>query len=90
MFEKRVELGLLETLVLDDVIRTTFGITEGTVGFFEFEPDSGDFAGTSRTFNFVQETGATFGSTVPALGNSTALRTGQSRRLGDLKDSTRA
>jgi Leucine-rich repeat (LRR) protein len=90
VFEETIELGLLETVVLDDVIRATFGITEGTVGFLEFEPVSGDYAATSRTFNFVQETGATFGSTVPALGNSTALRAGQSKRIGDLKDSTRA
>ncbi len=90
VFEETVELGFLQTIVFEDVIRSAFEIMEGTLGFLEFEPDSGDFAATSRTFNFVQTTGATFGSTVPALGKSTALRSGQSRRIGDLKDSTNA
>jgi len=90
VFEKQVELRLLETVVFDDVIRSAFGISGDSLGFLEFTPDNGSFAATSRTFNFVQQTGATFGSTVPALGSSSALRPGQSKRIGDLKDSTRA
>ncbi len=87
-YEKEIELGLLETVTIPDVIRSAFEITTDAIGFLEFEPTSGLFAVTSRMFTRVGGSPATFGTTVPVVGRSLALRQGQTRRIGGLPDST--
>jgi hypothetical protein len=85
--ETQIELGLLASVTLADVVRTTFGVTSNSEGYLEFVPENGIFAVTSRTFT---RGSATFAAGVPAVGRSLALRPGQSRRLGGLSDSTSA
>jgi len=88
MIEKEIELGLLQTWVGADIVRTFFGIETGTIGHLLFVPTSGEFAATSRTYTTALGTAGTFGSAVPSQGLSIALRPGQSRRIGALPDST--
>ena len=87
--EKEISLGLLQSVVFDDVLRTAFGLQNDAVGHIVFTPSTDAFAITSRTYTIVTGSPATFGSAVPALGASVALRPGQTRRVGGLQDSTR-
>ncbi len=87
--ERELDLGLLQTSVMSDVVRSVFGIETDTVGHLVFLPSTGAFAATSRTYTIVEGSPATFGSTVPALGSSLSLRRGQSRRIGALQDTTK-
>jgi Leucine-rich repeat (LRR) protein len=88
VMEKEVELGLLQTASMSDVVRTVFGIDTTTVGHLVFVPQAGEFSVTSRTYTTVAGSPATYGSTVPAIGRSIAIRPGQSRRIGALSDTT--
>jgi Leucine-rich repeat (LRR) protein len=87
--EKNVELALMSSSVWTDVVRSAFGIESDVVGHLVFTPVSGAYSVTSRTYTVVSGSGGTFGSAVPALGGSLAIRSGQSRRIGGLDDSTR-
>jgi hypothetical protein len=87
--ETRISLGILESVVFPDVLRSAFSLESDAVGHIVFIPSSGAFALTSRTYTTVSGSPATYGSSVPALGRSIALRPGQSRRVGGLQDSTR-
>ncbi|MGK2857163.1 MAG: leucine-rich repeat domain-containing protein [Thermoanaerobaculia bacterium] len=87
--EKEISLGLLQSVVFGDVLRSAFNLENDAVGHIVFTPASDAFAITSRTYTTVSGSPATFGSSVPALGSSIALRPGQSRRVGGLQDSTR-
>lgn len=89
VIERPIDLGLLQTSVMVDVVRTVFGIETDTIGHIVFSPSNGAFAATSRTYTIVEGSPATFGSSVPALGQSLALRRGQSRRIGALQDTTK-
>jgi Leucine-rich repeat (LRR) protein len=89
VIEKQVELGLLETAVMDDVVRETFGIETDTIGHIELVPTTGAFAVTSRTYTTTPDSPATFGSAVPAIGRSLSIRPGQSMRIGALSDTTK-
>jgi len=88
VMEKEIELGLLQTATMKDVVRNTFGIETTSLGHMVFVPVSGDFSLTSRTYTIVAGSPATFGSTVPAIGQSIAIRPGQARRIGALSDTT--
>ncbi len=90
LMEKEIEIGMLQTASMSDVVRTVFGIETDTVGHLTFIPTAGEFAVTSRTYTIVEGSPATFGSTVPAIGQSKSIRPGQARRIGALGDSTRA
>jgi Leucine-rich repeat (LRR) protein len=88
VMEKEVELGLLQSASMTDVVRSVFGIETTTVGHLVFIPVAGEFSVTSRTYTTVAGSPATYGSTVPAIGLSMAIRPGQSRRIGALSDTT--
>ncbi|MBI2212828.1 MAG: hypothetical protein HYU52_04205 [Acidobacteria bacterium] len=87
--EKEISLGLLQSVVFDDVLKSAFGLENDAVGHIVFTPSSDAYALTSRTYTTVSGSPATYGSAVPALGVSVALRPQQSRRVGGLQDSTR-
>lgn len=89
MVEREIELGLLQTFIGTDVVRTLFGIESDTIGHLLFVPSSGEFAATSRTYTTAVGNPGTFGTAVPAQGLSISLKPGQSRRIGALPDSTR-
>ena len=65
--EKEIVLAPFESAVMDDVIQSTFGIDVDTLGHLVFEPVSGQFAATSRTYTSVEGSPATYGSAVPAM-----------------------
>lgn len=87
--EKRIALGLLQTAMFDDVLSSAFGVTSDLVGHFLLIPESGEFSVSSRTYTITRGAPATYGSSVPALGISTALRSRQARRICGLEDTTR-
>ena len=47
--ERDIALGLRESLVLNDVIATSFPDLTNSLGYLEFRPDQGAFSMTSRT-----------------------------------------
>lgn len=88
-FEHDIALGPKQSAVLSDVVSGTFGVTGDSMGYLVFMPDTGTFALASRTFATVGANPGTFGTGVPALGFSSALRTGDSRPIAGLSDAAR-
>ncbi len=86
VLKKKLEIGLLGTAVLEDVVRNTFGVTSDSVGFLKLVPENGSFAVTSHTYTLSADGSQTYGMAVPAVGTTNALRPGQSRRIGGLND----
>jgi Leucine-rich repeat (LRR) protein len=102
--DESVSLDPLQTLAIDDVITTLFQRSTDSVGYIVLTPDQpaddqsslppqcqgARFVATSRTYTTVAGSSATYGTAVPALSTSWALRQGQSRRIASLDDSTLA
>src|SRR5260370_501661 len=88
--DRQVSLGLRQSSVVSDVIGTLFGITSDTVGFLLFTPVTGSYAITSRTYTTMSGPRGTFGTEVPVLAVSSALKAGQVRRIAALEDSSDA
>jgi hypothetical protein len=80
-----------ETRVIKDVVTQLFNVPAPSVGYLLFTPDQpARIALSSRTYTTVQNDIATFGTGVPTLPMSAALRKGESRVFGGLDDSTHA
>jgi len=82
--ERDIALGGGESAVLDDVVGTSFPDLGDSFGYLEFKPRQGTFSLTSRTFATAPALKGTFGTAVPALPRSSALRLGQSRTIAGL------
>ncbi len=87
--DRAVTLGAHQSTNLADVIGTFFG-QAATSGYLLFAPVTGTFAVTSRTYSTVGSNPATYGTAVPALALSAALRMGSFRAIAALEDSARA
>jgi hypothetical protein len=73
------------SLMVVDVIGTSFPDLNEPLGYIEFEPrDGGSFSLTSRTFATQPGIQGTFGTGVPVLPRSAALRLGQSKIITGL------
>jgi hypothetical protein len=89
LLEKNVTLSEGETYVYDDVVSSLFEATVPSLGSIEIAPDPDvDLTVTSRTYTTVWDSLATYGTGVPTLSSSEALRLGQSIVIGGLEDST--
>jgi hypothetical protein len=82
-----IALGARQSNVIHDVIGTLFGSTADSVGYLLFTPITGTFAITSRTYTTVGGGAATFGTGVPTLAASGALKAGAMQSIGSLEDS---
>jgi hypothetical protein len=90
LVERSISLSGFETRVISDVTTTFFGLGDGAVGYILYVPGSGDVVITSRTYTTVSGAAATFGTAVPTVPASYALRAGQARRFGGFSDAAQA
>jgi hypothetical protein len=84
--DRQVTLGAHQTDSLADVIGSLFGLSS-TSGYLLFTPATGTFAVTSRTYATIGSNPATYGTAVPALATSAALKVGSLRAIAALEDS---
>ena len=82
--ERDVALAVRESLILEDIIGQSFPDLGSSLGYLEFKPHGGAFSLTSRTFATVPGLQGTYGTAVPALPRSAALRLGQSKIIAGL------
>ncbi|MEA2239142.1 MAG: hypothetical protein QOC81_3866 [Thermoanaerobaculia bacterium] len=87
--DRQVTLGAHQSENLADVIGTLFGLSS-TSGYLLFTPAAGTFAITSRTYATVGSNPATYGTAVPAMATSAALKLGALRAIASLEDSALA
>lgn len=89
VIERSLELDAGQTVTFEDVVGSLFEATRPSLGHVELVPSDGsELAMSSRTYTTVTGSDQTFGTGVPALPPSFALRRGQSIVLGGLEDST--
>lgn len=88
--DRQITLGARQSSIVSDVIGTLFGAPNGSVGFLLFTPVTGTFAVTSRTYTTVAGQTSTFGTGVPTLAASAALKAGALRPIGPIDDTSRA
>ncbi len=86
VIDKTINLNPLQTGTYVDVTTTLFGITTPHVGYMTFTPTAGNFAVTSRNYSTPVGSNATFGTAVPILALTSALRPTQVRRIGGIED----
>jgi hypothetical protein len=89
MVEQQVTLGSKETKVMNDVI-SSFNLSGDSVGYLTFTPTAGAIAANSRTFMAVAGKPDSFGSSVPTLSSTSALRRGGTRAIAALSDAARS
>ena len=87
-FTRGFTLGSRQAMIINDIVGSFFGGANGSVGFIVFEPTNGDFAITSRTYTTVAGGAATFGTGVPTLARSAALKRGSVRAIASLDDTS--
>jgi hypothetical protein len=87
-FTQSVLLAAGQTLVSNDVVADLFGVTPPSIGYLVFTPAASTFAVTSRTYNAVPGSTATYGTSAPTVALSSGLTVGQSRRICGLLDSS--
>ncbi|HEU5161674.1 MAG TPA: hypothetical protein VFV54_00880, partial [Thermoanaerobaculia bacterium] len=88
--DRTVQLAAGETRRYEDVTRSLFQIDENTIGYIVLLPGGAAVRATSRTYNFVPATSATYGTSVPAIPASMAIRTGALRRIGGIDEAALA
>jgi len=74
----------------EDIVGSLFNAPSGSIGYLVFDPSRGSFATMSRTFATVGAAPGSFGSGVPTIPLSSALRRGQSRTISGLEISSLA
>ncbi|MEO6259756.1 MAG: hypothetical protein ABIP63_05370, partial [Thermoanaerobaculia bacterium] len=85
---KRVALSGRQTAVLQDVTAGFPVTTDRTLGYLTFTPESGtNVAISARTYT-ANANGGSYSSGVPVVSLASALRSGQSKRLGALDDAS--
>lgn len=84
--DQQITLGSHQSDNIADVIGTRFG-QSSTSGYLLFTPAAGTFAITSRTYATVGSNPATYGTAVPAMATSAALKLGSLRAIASLEDS---
>ncbi len=83
--QRELALTGSQSLVLGDIVGTSFPDLNEPLGYLEFEPhEGGTFSLTSRTFATQPGIQGTFGTGVPVLPRSAALRLGQSKIITGL------
>jgi len=86
---KTVSLGANQTRAISDVTETLFEVAGTSLGAIAALPASGTkFAITSRTYTASPGDPATYGTGVPTLPLSSALKAGQSQLFGGIEDVT--
>ena len=87
--DKVVTLAPLESLILNDVVTTFFGVAGDSAGYLTVTPPAGGIlAVTSRTYTTVINDVATFGTGVPTRSLSASLRPGDVRQFGGVDDAS--
>lgn len=86
---KSITLGARQTRVIEDVTQTLFGVSGTSVGSIVLTPQGGGrFAASSRIYTASAGDPATYGTSVPTVALSSALKSGESRVFGGLEDTT--
>jgi hypothetical protein len=76
--------------VVADIVKTLFNVSGDSLGYILVDPLGRSITVTSRTYTTVAGSSATFGTAVPAIPLSTALRLGEKRVMAGLQDSSLA
>ena len=87
-FSRPVALKAGESIEYLDVVGSLFGAPSGSLGYLVYTPEKGSVAATSRTYATVGTRPGTYGTGVPALPRSSAMRLGQSRQINGLEVSS--
>lgn len=82
--EREIKVGPRESMVLNDIIGSSFPDLGSALGYIEFKPRVGAFSLSSRTFATVPGLAGTYGTSVPSLPRASALRLGQSKIIAGL------
>jgi hypothetical protein len=85
---RAIALAAGETKTWENLTRTLFDIEGTSIGYHTFTPASGEFRVTSRNYNYVAKTGASYGTAVPAMALDQALGIGERVRFGGLSDAS--
>ena len=85
---RTIALAAGETKTWENLTRTLFEVDGTSIGYHTFTPASGEFRVTSRNYNYVAATGASYGTAVPAMGLDQALGVGERVRFGGLSDAS--
>ncbi|HEX4936777.1 MAG TPA: hypothetical protein VFV33_26530, partial [Gemmatimonadaceae bacterium] len=89
--ERSVPVGGRSTAVLNDIVKTLFGLTTDSLGFVQIIPAAGSkLAVGSRTYTTATGSAATYGTGVPAMAVSAAMQAGDLRRLAGIDDAALA
>lgn len=85
--ERSVTVNARSTAVLNDLVKTLFGLTSDSLGFVQILPAAGSkLAVGSRTYTTATGSAATYGTGVPAIAMSDAMQAGDLRRLAGIDD----
>ncbi len=89
VLERKINLGPGESSILEDVTASLFGIdpADANLGFMKFIPENGEMTVTSRNFATVGSDPGSFGTGVPTVPLGRAMKLGEVRRIGGVKDS---
>ncbi|MHB0971570.1 MAG: hypothetical protein ACYC7A_02915 [Thermoanaerobaculia bacterium] len=87
-FDKELVLEPRETRVLPDIAGSFFAVPGDSLGFIIITPESGTFAVTSRTYTTLAASSAEYGTGVPTLPLSSAMRLGETRRIAGIDDAS--
>lgn len=82
---RELSLGPGESATLNDIVGSSFAGIGSGLGYLEFLPRDGGFSLSSRTFATTPGAPGTYGTGVPVLPRSAALRLGQSRTIAGLE-----
>ncbi len=86
--EKTATLGARQSMILDDVVATYFGVTSDSTGYLTFTPQTGSFAVTSRNFATTPGAPGTYGTGVPTLDAGDVISLGQIQRIGSIDEAS--
>jgi len=84
--QMEVVIAPRSTRILTDIVATLGRPL--SIGYLTFTPNSSAIALTSRAYTIVPGSTETYGTAVPALGSSSELRLGQSKRFGAVDDAS--
>lgn len=88
VLEHPMTLGAFQSNLIDNVVRSLFGIMTPTVGYLVYIPSTGAITMSSRTYTTGPQ-GETFGTGVPTVALSSSIRSGEIRRISGVEDATR-
>ena len=87
--ERTFRLAPFHTVLMDDIVSTLFNAV-GTIGYLLITPERGNLVVTSRNYTTLVGSSATYGTAVPTLAASSAMRAGQQQKIAGIDDAARS